>query len=521
MFLWQLHEERRWPIDCCDRRIATPHAISIFRGDEAGNEILQIDALNRTNIFGYDSMNRKIAHRMPAGQSEGWPCDFDGNQVVETNFDGAVLTNLYDSMNRLTNTDKHESNGNTTNSSNNVYQYDVMNHLTNAWVNGAQILMTYDGDGDRVSKTVGTVTTYYLLDSQNPSGYSQVLEEWTNTAMARVYNYGLDLINQRQPGISTNYFLFDGHGSTRMLTDIGGTVVNLFVYDAFGNLIASNGAPQTAYLYSGQQWDPDLDLYLNRARYLNPNTGRFWTMDGDYGNNEDPLSLHKYLYAECDPVNNDDPSGNASLMSMILAPLDPIFAAIYSSPSGPKPAVGSLAPNISLSTTEPALILERLFLAEVRSPQNANFSLSEAVTSIHAMGSVIYDRCEANWLGYKHLGYPKDPLHVVTQAGQFQGFQGYTQGAPNGNLPSKIVTRINGELNGANNGADPHYQSYFVIVSEAISTAQNVISGKIYYEDPFKPIRPFGWMGSYAKRGPGGRFYPIGTLAGNTFYGIR
>jgi hypothetical protein len=34
------------------------------------------------------------------------------------------------------------------------------------------------------------------------------------------------------------------------------------------------------------------------------------TMDGDYGNNEDPLSLHKYLYVENDPVNMADPTGH-------------------------------------------------------------------------------------------------------------------------------------------------------------------------------------------------------------------
>jgi hypothetical protein len=46
--------------------------------------------------------------------------------------------------------------------------------------------------------------------------------------------------------------------------------------------------------------------------YLNPNTGRFWTMDGEgYGNNEDPRSLHKYLYTEDNPLNGSDPSGNA------------------------------------------------------------------------------------------------------------------------------------------------------------------------------------------------------------------
>lgn len=83
------------------------------------------------------------------------------------------------------------------------------------------------------------------------------------------------------------------------------------VYDAYGNLIASNGLLQTGYVYSGQQWDFDLGQYYLRARTYNPATGRFWTSDGEgYGNNEDPLSLHKYLYAEDDSVNNIDPSGH-------------------------------------------------------------------------------------------------------------------------------------------------------------------------------------------------------------------
>jgi RHS repeat-associated protein len=43
--------------------------------------------------------------------------------------------------------------------------------------------------------------------------------------------------------------------------------------------------------------------------YLNPNTGRFWTMDSYEGSNQDPLSLHKYLYCQNNPVMGIDPSG--------------------------------------------------------------------------------------------------------------------------------------------------------------------------------------------------------------------
>jgi RHS repeat-associated protein len=46
-----------------------------------------------------------------------------------------------------------------------------------------------------------------------------------------------------------------------------------------------------------------------RALYLNPHTGRFWTMDSFEGSQSDPLSLHKYLYCHANPVNMSDPSG--------------------------------------------------------------------------------------------------------------------------------------------------------------------------------------------------------------------
>src|ERR1022692_1485771 len=44
--------------------------------------------------------------------------------------------------------------------------------------------------------------------------------------------------------------------------------------------------------------------------YLNPTTGRFWTSDTFAGRNEDPISLHKYLYCQANAVNHIDPSGH-------------------------------------------------------------------------------------------------------------------------------------------------------------------------------------------------------------------
>jgi RHS repeat-associated protein len=50
------------------------------------------------------------------------------------------------------------------------------------------------------------------------------------------------------------------------------------------------------------------------ARYLNPNTCRFQTMDSYEGNSREPLSLHKYLYVRANPINRIDPSGLDSFL---------------------------------------------------------------------------------------------------------------------------------------------------------------------------------------------------------------
>ena len=89
-----------------------------------------------------------------------------------------------------------------------------------------------------------------------------------------------------------------------------GSVIVTYDYDAFGILLHSTGTTPNNYLYSGEQFDPDLGLYYNRARYLNTSTGRFFSMDTDEGDAESPLSLHKYLYVASDPVDLVDPSGH-------------------------------------------------------------------------------------------------------------------------------------------------------------------------------------------------------------------
>jgi hypothetical protein len=46
---------------------------------------------------------------------------------------------------------------------------------------------------------------------------------------------------------------------------------------------------------------------------MNPSTGRFLTEDAYQGSPYDPASLHKYLYANANPIDRVDPSGRFSV----------------------------------------------------------------------------------------------------------------------------------------------------------------------------------------------------------------
>jgi RHS repeat-associated protein len=221
-------------------------------------------------------------------------------------------------------TDTYDANGNTTVSNGLGYLYDFENHPVQA--NG--ITYRCDGDGNRVSKTVAGVTTNYVVDTFNPTGYAQVVTETVSGTSPQSYVYGLERIAHFRQfyDFTANhwvyenvYYVYDGHGSVRALTDATGAVTDTYDYDAFGNLIHSTGSTVNNYLFAGEQFDPNLNLYYNRARYLNTSTGRFWSMDTYEGDPGAPESLHKYLYAATDPIDHIDPSGNLELTEALGA----------------------------------------------------------------------------------------------------------------------------------------------------------------------------------------------------------
>jgi RHS repeat-associated protein len=80
-------------------------------------------------------------------------------------------------------------------------------------------------------------------------------------------------------------------------------------YDAFGKKEGGTGDVDNKYLFAGEQYDEDLSDYYLRARYYDTNSGRFTRRDTYEGSLDDPLTLHKYIYANANPVSFIDPTG--------------------------------------------------------------------------------------------------------------------------------------------------------------------------------------------------------------------
>jgi len=142
------------------------------------------------------------------------------------------------------------------------------------------------------------------------------------------YIIGLQRITQivtdNQGVTQEYYFTFDGHGSTRVLTDALGAIVQyagmgqVFHYDAYGNALGFVMANAlTEFLYSGEQFDAKIGQQYLRARYYDPATGRFNRLDPFFGNLSDPQSFHNYLYSHADPSNYIDPSGEVAIFWLL------------------------------------------------------------------------------------------------------------------------------------------------------------------------------------------------------------
>ncbi len=165
----------------------------------------------------------------------------------------------------------------------------------------------YNGDGTRTSKTIGGDTTQYVLDL---AATLPVVISDTDA----VYLYGLDIIAQqevlrRSSGQAPRlYYVHDGLGSARQLLDTTGDIETNYAYDPFGVPVVG-GDVSNPYRFTGEAWDAEVGLLYLRARYYQPEVGRFISKDPWPGDPSRPGTLNGYPYVLNSPVNYSDPTG--------------------------------------------------------------------------------------------------------------------------------------------------------------------------------------------------------------------
>ena len=318
---------------------STDNVISSYRYtlDAIGQRTLVVEASGRVVVYTFDNVNRlteeAITDAVTGDRTISYSYDLAGNRLERNDSVDGLTNYLYDANNRLTEMTQgaeltqftYDANGSMLSWSNGAetttYSWinDGENRLTQVTINDgtntSQVDYVYDAFGTRVASTIDGETTHYLTSDMQ--GLSQVVMTYDEDGQPTTdYTYGVDLIRSEEAGEEVFYHQ-DGLGSTRVLTGSTGQVTDKYIYDAYGRLLVHVGENGNVYQFAGEYRDANTGLDYLRARYYDPNLGRFISKDPFGGVLFDPMSQHDYQYAHANPVNFTDPTGYFSLSEAI------------------------------------------------------------------------------------------------------------------------------------------------------------------------------------------------------------
>ena len=182
--------------------------------------------------------------------------------------------------------------------------WDITNYLNDTNFNeNAQVMYQYDQDGKEKASYV-----YGEADSRISGDLTKEAVKYTEQK-AGDYSY-----------------LYDGQGNVTT-TMRAGQISDSYSYDPFGEITAvthdgtaktpleaqnDNGLSDNDVLwgYNGEEYIEEVGLQYLRQRHYSPETGTFTSQDTNEGDLTNPLSQNRYIYAENDPVNGNDPGGD-------------------------------------------------------------------------------------------------------------------------------------------------------------------------------------------------------------------
>ncbi len=201
----------------------------------------------------------------------------------------------------------HDNNGNRTQRWDKIpepnpitnYAYDQADRLVGI---GTYMQYAYNGDGLRMRKTQGETDTFFAWDVVG--GLPLLLQDGGGSY---IYGPGGLLLEEVVDGRAYFYHT-DRLGSVRAVTDIDGRTANSYTYDAYGKTLTSSTEVSNPFGYTREYTDVESGFIYLRARYYDPETQQFLTVDPIVAWTE-----QAYAYVDGSATNATDPSGNLCL----------------------------------------------------------------------------------------------------------------------------------------------------------------------------------------------------------------
>jgi len=202
----------------------------------------------------------------------------------------------------------YDANGNLTSGGGRTYVWDYDNRLASTTVGGATSTFVYNAEGGRVRKTEGGAITRYFGEYVARNGSQRVQ-----------YVYAGPMMVARKDAAGARWHHADHLDSVRLITNAAGQVVKKYDYSAYGAVVNATGTAVNERGFNGHAFDELSGLVYMKARYYDPELGRFISPDTLVPDPKNPQALNRFAYAYNNPVTNADPTGHAPVAAAVLS----------------------------------------------------------------------------------------------------------------------------------------------------------------------------------------------------------
>ncbi|HLI85402.1 MAG TPA: RHS repeat-associated core domain-containing protein [Bryobacteraceae bacterium] len=275
--------------------------------------------LNQTITYQYDSLNRlSTAAATNGAWGQSYKYDGFGNLLAKTITAGSGMQ-FSASYNPATNQSSsyfYDANGNTLNGPFGQYVYDMENRIVNAYNSAAGYTYGYDpqnkrvmvqtGEGSFPTATYVSTFTFYGIDGRPLTTFAI-----NSPGSCPVQNGNYCTTGPNQGYLYLAGKLLGQPDGTPMLADrLESQQYGGVAYYPWGEPMGSP-APTGDVEFATYVRDAVGQDYADQ-RYYNSNAGRFYTPDPAWRraiNPRNPITWNRYVYANDDPANRNDPSG--------------------------------------------------------------------------------------------------------------------------------------------------------------------------------------------------------------------